>query len=76
MKIKTGPIIMVRKVAEYFEYYIQQGNKKLNFFLDRSTHDELRHAQALAEQAPERRGDVRPVIVLQVADPDRKSSAG
>lgn len=67
------PIMMVRRVGQDFEYYIQQGNKKLNFFLDQETHDDLKQAIQLAEQVPERLGGERVVIPLQLAGNDRKS---
>lgn len=70
------PIIMVRKVADEFEYYIQQGNKKLHFTLPSVSHEFLKQAILLAEMAPERRSGQNVVIPLKVAEGDQKSSAG
>lgn len=64
------PIVIVRWVGQHYEYYIQQGNKKINFFLNPETHDELKKAQFLAEQsellALETRKPVRPRRAIQL----------
>lgn len=64
---------MVRRVGQDFEYYIQQGSRKLNFFLDQETHDDLKQAILLAEQVPGKLEGERVVIPLQLAGNDQKS---
>lgn len=67
---------MVRRVGKHYEYFIQQGNKKINFFLDQETHDDLRFAQALAEQAPQIQAGQRVLIPLAIAANDQKTLVG
>lgn len=81
MKFTRKPIVLVRWVGQHYEYYIQQGNKKINFFLHPETHDELKAAQHLAEQ-PERRlvetqrqGPHRKPIQLTIETGDQISAA-
>lgn len=76
MKIKRKPIVLVRKVQGFFEYYIQQGNRKINFFLDSETHADLKDAQAFAERVPQKQGQERAVIPLQLSEHDQKKRAG
>lgn len=69
MQRKRRPIVLVRKVQNEFEYYIQQGNHKINFFLNRETHEELKQAQAFAEILPRNEEHPsRPAIPLRVAE--------
>lgn len=75
MKIPRKPIIMVRRVGKLFEYFLQEGNKKLNFFLTPETHEDLKQAQRQAEEVPQRREGARGVIELQEVLPDQKSLA-
>lgn len=43
-------IVMVRRESEnIFEYFIGQGKRKVSFFIDRQTHEDLKRAQYLAE---------------------------
>ena len=73
LKIKRKPIVMVRRVGKHFEYYIQQGNRKINFFVDQETHDDLKQQQALAELGPQKVEGPRGVIPLQEAETGRTS---
>lgn len=67
--------MMVRRVGKHYEYYIQQGKDKINFFVDQETFDDLRIAQALAVQAPQIQAGVRAAIALSIAETDQKKSA-
>jgi len=70
--MKRKPILMVRRVGEYFEYYIQEGNKKIHFTLYRETHEDLKQLQLQAEMAPQRREGDRVAIPLRLAGGDQK----
>lgn len=54
MRPATAPLIFVRRVriqdGDYFEYYLRQGNKEVNFFLDQEQHEALKFAQMEAEK--------------------------
>ncbi len=65
MKIKNPPILSVRRIGDLVEYYIQQGNKRSNFFLDRRTFETLLIAQEEVAQAFERQA-VPPLPLLRV----------
>ncbi len=51
MNVQHPPIISVRRVGNVIEYYIQQGNKRLNFFLDQQTFETLMAAERGVGQA-------------------------
>ena len=53
MKIKGKAIVSVQRVGEYFEYYIQEGDNKINFFLFAPVHYALKAAQSAAEHHPQ-----------------------
>lgn len=87
MKFKRKPIIMVRYVGGHFEYYFQQGNKKISFLLTEESHLDLKQTQAMAEllanrrQVPQRlSGDVSAISLElhtpEAAAPARKKSSG
>lgn len=50
------PVIFVRRVGDLFDYYIQQGNSKINFRLDGPSNEilkqEISRAEAIETQAP------------------------
>lgn len=71
--IKRKPILLVRRVGKDFEYYIQQGNKKLHFIFDQELHDDLKQAIQLAEMVIERREVPHGAILLQLAGSGQKS---
>lgn len=55
MKLRNPPIISIRRVGDLIEYYMQQGNKRITFFVDLKTFETLVAAQQQVLREYERR---------------------
>jgi len=57
MDLPTPPIVCVRRIETHdkmlYEYLIIQGDKQVNFFLDRAAHESLQIAQRQSDQGLE-----------------------
>lgn len=51
MKMKTPPVIVVRRLDNHYEYFIQSEKFRVHFMVDFATHETLKQAQRSAEMA-------------------------